>query len=160
MMAKTKNKLPYGVIEAAVSGNIEAINVVLKHYERYIVVLSTRKLYDENGSTHLCVDNELKRRLETKLITKILEFKKKNIGFGLSKSAVGNSKTAVVVNYNGSIYFNKSYLLRGYGARETANNQKKKTVYETALGEINAQIENLLAKNKKEKKNLVPRLIF
>jgi len=75
MMAKTKNKLPYGVIEAAVSGNIEAINVVLKHYERYIVVLSTRKLYDENGSTHLCVDNELKRRLETKLITKILEFK-------------------------------------------------------------------------------------
>jgi len=29
--------------------------------------------------------------------------------------------------------------------------QKKKTVYETALGEVNAQIENLLAKNKKEK---------
>ena len=45
------------------------------HYEGYIAVLSTRKLYDEYGNLHYCVDETLRRRLETKLITKILKFK-------------------------------------------------------------------------------------
>lgn len=67
--------LPYSTIEAAASGNVDAINAVLKHYERYIAALSTRTLYDENGVPHLCVDEEMRRRLETKLITKILDFK-------------------------------------------------------------------------------------
>ncbi len=66
--------LPYTTIEAAASGDVDAINAVLKHYERYIAALSTRTLYDENGNPHLCVDEEMKRRLETKLITKILSF--------------------------------------------------------------------------------------
>lgn len=35
----------------------------------------TRKLYDEFGQLHYCVDETLRRRLETKLITKILKFK-------------------------------------------------------------------------------------
>jgi hypothetical protein len=48
---------------------------ILKHYEGYIAVLSTRKLYDEYGNLHYCVDETLRRRLETKLITKILKFK-------------------------------------------------------------------------------------
>lgn len=78
-MAKNPNKaaslLPYSTIEAAASGNVDAINAVLKHYERYIAALSTRTLYDENGAPHLCVDEEMRRRLETKLITKILTFK-------------------------------------------------------------------------------------
>ena len=67
--------LPFGVIEEAVTGDVDAINTVLRHYERYILTLSTRTLYDETGTPHLCVDEELKRRLETKLITKILDFK-------------------------------------------------------------------------------------
>lgn len=66
--------LPYTTIEAAASGDVDAINAVLKHYERYIAALATRTLYDENGNPHLCVDEEMKRRLETKLITKILSF--------------------------------------------------------------------------------------
>ncbi len=66
--------LPYTTIEAAASGDVDAINAVLKHYERYIAALATRTLYDENGTPHLCVDEEMKRRLETKLITKILNF--------------------------------------------------------------------------------------
>ena len=36
--------------------------------------LSTRKMYDENRQVHYCVDETLRRRLETKLITKILAF--------------------------------------------------------------------------------------
>ena len=70
-----KNLLPFPVIAAAASGSIDAINAVLKHYEGYIAVLSTRRGYDRNGIPSLCVDEELRRRLETKLITKILTFK-------------------------------------------------------------------------------------
>ena len=40
----------------------------------YIITLSTRKMYDEGGRLHYCVDETLRRRLETKLITKILAF--------------------------------------------------------------------------------------
>ena len=40
----------------------------------YIAALATRKLYDECGNPHYCVDETLRRRLETKLITKILAF--------------------------------------------------------------------------------------
>ena len=71
---KKKALLPYSVIVAAVSGNVEAINKVLKHYEGYIATFSTRPLYDEAGTPYLCVDEELRRRLETKLITKVLGF--------------------------------------------------------------------------------------
>lgn len=66
--------LPFPVIEAAAGSDIEAINIVLKHYEGYIIVLSTRQLYDEYGNPHFVVDNEVRRTLETKLILKILQF--------------------------------------------------------------------------------------
>ena len=66
--------VPFSVIEAASNGNVEAINAVLKHYEAYITALATRCLYDENGVQHLFVDDEKRKRLEIKLITKILDF--------------------------------------------------------------------------------------
>lgn len=65
---------PYTIIEAAAAGDVDAINAVLKHYERYISAIATRTLYDENGTPHLCVDEAMKRRLETKLITRIFGF--------------------------------------------------------------------------------------
>lgn len=67
--------LPFSVIQKAAGGDVEAINAVLKHYEGYIAKLSLRELHDEYGNAHLCVDEELRRRLETKLITKILTFR-------------------------------------------------------------------------------------
>jgi hypothetical protein len=69
-----KRLLPFPVIESAASGNIGAINKVLKHYEGYIIALSTRKLFDEYGKPHFHVDAEMRRTLETKLILKILQF--------------------------------------------------------------------------------------
>jgi hypothetical protein len=66
--------LPFAVIEAAASGDVSAINAVLKHYEGYIIALSTRRLYDEGGNPHLVIDNETRRTLETKLIVKIMQF--------------------------------------------------------------------------------------
>ena len=77
-MGKTQNSkyalLPFSVIEAAAGGNVDAINAVLKHYEGYIAALATRRLYDENGVPHLCVDEEKRKMLEIKLITRILDF--------------------------------------------------------------------------------------
>ena len=69
-----KRLLPFGTIEAAADGDPDAIHALLKHYEGYIYVLSSRQLYDENGNPHICIDEGLRRRLETKLITKILTF--------------------------------------------------------------------------------------
>ena len=40
----------------------------------YITSMSTRKLYDEYGNTHMYVDEGLKRQIETKLITAIVAF--------------------------------------------------------------------------------------
>ena len=66
--------LPFRVIEAAASGDETAINAVLKHYEGYIIALSTRRLFDEQGNPHLVLDSEMRRTLETRLILKILQF--------------------------------------------------------------------------------------
>jgi len=79
-MNKTQNRpqnkglLPFPVIVAATGGDIDAMNKVLKHYEGYILALSTRRLYDEYGNPHLFVDDELRREIETRLITRILTF--------------------------------------------------------------------------------------
>jgi len=66
--------LPFEVIVAATNGEVDAIHVVLKHYEAYIKALSTRHFYDENGIPYLRVDEEKQRMLEIELITKILRF--------------------------------------------------------------------------------------
>ena len=72
----SKNEtLPFPVVSATVSGDVDAINAVLKRYEVYIAQLSTRRLFDENGNSYDFVDDEMRRWLETKLITKILKFK-------------------------------------------------------------------------------------
>jgi hypothetical protein len=66
--------LPFRTIEAATKGDVSAINKVLKHFEGYITALSLRRLFDEDGSVHVVVDNEIRRELETKLIVKIAQF--------------------------------------------------------------------------------------
>lgn len=71
---KEVNLLPFHIIKAASEGDVEAIHAVLKHYEGYIARLSIRRFYDGYGQLHYCVDETLRRRLETKLITKILDF--------------------------------------------------------------------------------------
>lgn len=74
-MQNTKTGLSFSIISAAVDGDIDAINTILKRYEGYITRLSTRRLHDENGNSYMVIDEEMRRRLETKLITKILKFK-------------------------------------------------------------------------------------
>jgi hypothetical protein len=71
---KRGNLLPFSVIETATKGDVSAINQVLKHYEGYIVALSTKRLFDEQGKPYIAVDNETRRMLETRLIVKIMQF--------------------------------------------------------------------------------------
>ena len=71
---KNNHLISYPLIVLASSGDVDAINAILKHYEGDIAALSIRQLYDESGNPHFYVDEVLRRRLETKLITKILTF--------------------------------------------------------------------------------------
>ena len=71
---KKGKRVAFPVIVAASKGDVEAVNQVLQHYEGYIISLSTRTLYDEFGNPHICVDENIRRRLQTKLIAAILKF--------------------------------------------------------------------------------------
>jgi len=68
------NPPSFPIMEAATQGDVTAINAVLRHYERYIISLSLRPVFDMDGGLRLAIDPDIKRRLETKLITKILDF--------------------------------------------------------------------------------------
>jgi len=67
--------LPVCTIDAAAQGDPEAIRAVLKHYEGYITALSVVRLYAEDGTPHLFVDEAMRRELELRLITKVVGFK-------------------------------------------------------------------------------------
>ncbi len=66
--------LPYEIIAAAVRGEPEAMQAVLQHYSGYIAALSMRTSYDDEGNPHTCVDEDLRCRLERKLVITILDF--------------------------------------------------------------------------------------
>lgn len=67
--------LPYPVIVAAVQGNFEAMEVVLQHYESYMVSLSIRKFRDDRGNLYYGMDRDVYDRLRSKLIQAVLKFK-------------------------------------------------------------------------------------
>lgn len=66
--------IPYPVIAAAVQGDPDAVNQVIDHYSGYIAAMSVRKSYDQNGNVCFTVDEDIRRRLETKLTIAILTF--------------------------------------------------------------------------------------
>ena len=57
-----------------VDGDIEAVNQIVRHYSGFIASRSMRPMKDEYGNTHMVVDETLRRRMETRLIAKILSF--------------------------------------------------------------------------------------
>ena len=66
--------LPKNIIEAAVSGETNAINLVLANYCGYITSLATVTVYDEYGYPHRFVNEELRHSLEAHLVHAILRF--------------------------------------------------------------------------------------
>ncbi len=61
--------LPFETIKAATEGDVDAMDKILKHYKPYIAKLSIRTNGDKSY-----IDEELRERLEAKLIAKTLEF--------------------------------------------------------------------------------------
>ena len=68
MAGDLRSTLPLPVIQAAIEGDGEALASVLKHYQGYIRYLAMRSLKDEYGNEYLCVDEDMRLRLEAKLI--------------------------------------------------------------------------------------------
>lgn len=62
------------VILGAISGDSLAMTSVLNHYHNYITSLSLRNNYAPNAKSPVYVDEFLFRRLETKLIEKVMTF--------------------------------------------------------------------------------------
>ena len=67
--------VPYPIILAATKGDPEAMKLVVQHFSGYIASLSMRKLYDERGNVYFGVDEEIRERLQTKLMRAILTFR-------------------------------------------------------------------------------------
>ena len=67
-MAGHIKPIPMPVILEALSGDEIALTAVILHYRGYIRVLAMRPIKDAYGNEHLCVDENMRLRLEAKLI--------------------------------------------------------------------------------------------
>ena len=75
MKSKKHRELPeFEIIQVAIEGDAEAINQILSYFQPFINSECKREYKDEFGRIHYVTDEYMKRRLETKLITKILNF--------------------------------------------------------------------------------------
>ena len=66
--------LPYPVILAATRGDPDAMRIVIRHYASYIAYLSTRKVHNEYGNTYYGIDEDIRERLQAKLMQAVLQF--------------------------------------------------------------------------------------
>ena len=73
-MKKNYPIVPFPLIVKAADGNSEAINQIIRHYRGYMTKHSLRLMKDEYGNQSMVVDEVLRGRMETRLITKILSF--------------------------------------------------------------------------------------
>ena len=67
--------VPNPIILAATKGDPEAMKLVVQHFSGYIASLSMRKLYDERGNAYYGVDEDIRERLQAKLMRTVLRFK-------------------------------------------------------------------------------------
>ena len=67
--------VPYPILLAATKGDPEAMKLVVQHFSGYIASLSMRKLYDERGNAYYGVDEDIRERLQAKLMRTVLRFK-------------------------------------------------------------------------------------
>ena len=75
MKSKKYREMPeFETIQAAIEGDVEAINQILSYFQPFINSECKREYKDEFERIHYVTDEYMKRRLETKLITNILNF--------------------------------------------------------------------------------------
>ena len=71
-MARRVALVPVPTIMAAISGNEQALAEVVAHYQGYIRALSTRSMKDQFGNEYYLVDEDMRLRLEVKLIHSVM----------------------------------------------------------------------------------------
>ncbi len=71
---KKKEPVAFEIIEAAIAGDAVALNQIVDYLQPYINSRCWRKYIDESGQIRYGIDEYMKQRMETKLITKILSF--------------------------------------------------------------------------------------
>ncbi len=69
---KGEKLIPFEVIVAAKGGDGEAMRQILRHYEPYIARCSRRTFYDEYGNQYQVVDDEIKNRIQAKLMYQLI----------------------------------------------------------------------------------------
>lgn len=67
--------MDYKTIINASHGDIDAINLVLDHFEQYTNKLALRFVISDLGNVQPYIDTQIKQQLENKLIQGILKFK-------------------------------------------------------------------------------------
>ena len=65
----------YTHLLAASKGDPDAMKIVLQHFSGYIASLSMRKLYDERGNVYYGVDEDIRERLQARLMRAIFSFR-------------------------------------------------------------------------------------
>ena len=71
-MAGQVKPIPVPVILAAVNGDENALAAVVAHYQKYIRALATRPVRDEYGNEYLYVEDDMRLRLDTRMIKSIV----------------------------------------------------------------------------------------
>ena len=67
-MVSNVKSIPMSIIIAAMNGEGQALGAVLAYYQRYICSLATRRLAYEYGNEYCYIDEEMRLRLEARLI--------------------------------------------------------------------------------------------
>ena len=71
----TSKLLPYEIIVRSVSGDTEAIGIVIRHFDAYINRLSMRPVMSaDNVKTYYLVNEDIKLELHIELIVKLPRF--------------------------------------------------------------------------------------
>ncbi|MGM9615202.1 MAG: helix-turn-helix domain-containing protein [Oscillospiraceae bacterium] len=55
------NKIPYQTIVDAKKGSAEAMDMILKHYQPFIISMSRRSIINEYGNTYTIVDEDIRQ---------------------------------------------------------------------------------------------------
>jgi len=71
-MRRKIKPIPTSVILAAVDGDSIALASIINHYKGYIYHLALRPVQDEFGKCYLRLDDNMRLRLEAKLIASIV----------------------------------------------------------------------------------------
>ena len=74
MKRKDNRLLPFNIIQKATSGDEEALRTVLTNYDGYIRTLTTRMSIGVDVCKHYAVDEEIRGRLQGKLMKAVMQF--------------------------------------------------------------------------------------